>query len=170
MNKYFLSVISILILFQSFTVFDEIFFYEEEITNKGYVVIDSETNEIDKLKDLSEEKVETKLDLESIFEVANVEKGIKISRQCSACHDFSNNLNIKVGPPLWGVVERRSAVIADYNYSEALKDYGKNWTRNELFMFLENPKEYIKGTKMIYKGLSKANDRANLISYLESLR
>ena len=101
MNKYFLSVISILILFQSFAVFDEIFFYEEEITNKGYVVIDSETNEIDKLKDLSEEKVETKLDLESIFEVTNVEKGIKISRQCSACHDFSNNLNIKVGPPLW---------------------------------------------------------------------
>ena len=73
MNKYFLSVISILILFQSFAVFDEIFFYEEEITNKGYVVIDSETNEIDKLKDLSEEKVETKLDLESIFEVTNVE-------------------------------------------------------------------------------------------------
>ncbi len=99
MNKYFLSVISILILFQSFTVFDEIFFYEEKITNKGYVVIDSETNEIDKLKDLSEEKVETKIDLESIFKVANVEKGIKISRQCSACHDFSNNLNIKVGPP-----------------------------------------------------------------------
>ena len=71
---------------------------------------------------------------------------------------------------MWGVVERKSAVIADYKYSEALKDYGKNWTRNELFMFLENPKEYIKGTKMIYKGLSKANDRANLISYLESLR
>ena len=53
------------------------FFYEEEITNKGYVVIDSETNEIDKLKDLSEEKVETKLDLESIFEVTNVEKRYK---------------------------------------------------------------------------------------------
>ena len=68
------------------------------------------------------------------------------------------------------LVGRKSAVIADYKYSEALKDYDKNWTRNELFMFLEKPKEYIKGTKMIYKGLSKASDRANLISYLESLR
>ena len=147
MNKYFLSVISILILFQSFTVFDEIFFYEEKITNKGYVVIDSETNEIDKLKDLSEEKVETKIDLESIFEVTNVEKGIKISRQCSACHDFSNNLNIKVGPPLWGVVGRKSAVIADYKYSEALKDYERIGQEMNSSCFLKTPKSISKGPK-----------------------
>ena len=30
MNKYFLSIISILLLFQSFKVFDEIFYHEEE--------------------------------------------------------------------------------------------------------------------------------------------
>tara|TARA_Y100000589_G_C27047503_1_gene585831 strand:- start:249 stop:752 length:504 start_codon:yes stop_codon:yes gene_type:complete len=167
MNKYFLSLISILLLFQSFVVFDEIFYHEEKILRKGYEIIDKEPDKTEEIKDSSHQ---TKLDLDSFFKVADVEKGMKVSRQCSACHDFSNNLKIKVGPPLWGIVGRKSAVIADYKYSDALKDYAKNWTRSELFMFLENPKNYIAGTKMIYKGLTKPSDRVNLISYLESLR
>ena len=49
-------------------------------------------------------------------------------------------------------------------------NFKKDWTRETLFYFLGNPKEYIKGTKMIYKGLKKKSDRVNLISYLESLK
>ena len=100
----------------------------------------------------------------------DIQKGEKVAKQCSACHDFSVNLKVKIGPPLWGVVGRKAAAISEFKYSDALVNFKKDWNRETLFYFLENPKEYVKGTKMIYKGLKKNSDRVNLISYLESLK
>jgi len=45
---------------------------------------------------------------------------------------------------------------------------GITWSRETLFEYLENPKKYIPGTKMIFAGLKKESERADLISYLES--
>ena len=39
MNKYFLPLISIFILFQTFHIFDEIFFKEKDQKDKGYIII-----------------------------------------------------------------------------------------------------------------------------------
>ena len=63
MNKYFLSVISILILFQSFKVADEIFFHKET-TKRSYVIIADEqeiNNEI-----VETEEVATKVDVNAL--------------------------------------------------------------------------------------------------------
>ena len=169
MNKYFLSLMSILILFQSFKVADEIFNHKKD-QKKGYIILEQdEEEEVAATGDGTEVK-EEKIDYESLFTQANLEGGEKIAKQCVACHSLDNSLKIKVGPPLWGIVDRKAASIDGFKYSDALINYNKAWSRKELFNFLEKPKDYIKGTKMIYKGLKKPTDRADLISYLESLK
>jgi len=41
------------------------------------------------------------------------------------------------------------------------------WSKETLFDYLENPKKYIPGTKMVFAGLKKETDRADLIAYLQ---
>ena len=168
MNKYFLSLISILLIFQSFKVFDEIFFKEKKFV-KGYEVIkENENQEI--IPTENNELENEEIDFEKIFSKVNTDHGKKISKQCIGCHDLSSNQKVKIGPPLWLIINRKSGSIDDFKYSKALKSYEKNWSREELFYFLEDPKNYIKGTKMVYKGLKKVEDRVDIISYLETLK
>jgi len=168
MNKYFLSLMSILILFQSFKVADEIFSHKDEGT-KGYIILEENEEDAEPVEEVKKEEKQD-IDFQTIFTNANLDNGKKIAKQCVACHSFDNSLKIKVGPPLWGVVNRKAAIIDGFNYSDALTAYGKAWSKEELFYFLEKPKDYIKGTKMIYKGLKKSSARADLITYLESLK
>ena len=159
---------SILILFQSFRVADEIFSHKDQGT-KGYVILEDDEEDIESVEEVKKEEIQD-IDFQAIFTSANLDNGKKIAKQCVACHSFDNSLKIKVGPPLWGIVNRKAASIDGFNYSDALTAYGKAWSKEELFYFLEKPKDYIKGTKMIYKGLKKSSARADLITYLESLK
>ncbi|MFN9162740.1 MAG: c-type cytochrome, partial [Alphaproteobacteria bacterium] len=64
----------------------------------------------------------------------------------------------------------KHAQVANYAYSPAmaaLKD--KDWNYDEFYAFMKNPKAAIKGTKMSYAGLSKQEDRVNLIAYMRTL-
>ena len=45
--------------------------------------------------------------------------------------------------------------------------HGGDWTPEEIFHFLANPKKDVPGTKMSFAGLPKPEDRANVIAYLE---
>lgn len=100
---------------------------------------------------------------------ADVEAGLKLAKRCTACHAFEDGGPNKTGPALWNIVNAPKGGIDGYKYSDALAGFGGNWGYEELNQFLYNPKAYVKGTKMAFKGLNKDKDRANMIAYLRSL-
>ncbi len=97
---------------------------------------------------------------------ASLEKGEKLFKKCSACHNYEKDSANKVGPNLWNLINRPKANVGGFAYSKALADYGGEWGYEELAEFLYKPKKYIKGTKMNFAGLKKVQDRANLVLFL----
>ena len=89
--------------------------------------------------------------------------------KCAACHSAKAGEN-KIGPSLNGVVGRPSHSIEGFSYSDAMKAYNVTWTNEELNKYLENPRGVVAGTKMIFVGLKKEDERANLIAYLDTLK
>jgi cytochrome c len=100
---------------------------------------------------------------------ADADKGKGGTKACQACHSFEKGGPNKVGPDLWEIVERQKAHHEGFDYSAALKEKGGNWTYEDLDHFLENPKGYVKGTKMAFAGISSPAERANVIAYLRTL-
>lgn len=103
---------------------------------------------------------------------ANVQKGEAASKKCVSCHQFTKDGKNGQGPLLWGIVTRAKGAAAGFNYSAGMKEVagkGEKWDFEALDAFVANPKGAIKGTSMAYAGLSKADERADLILFLRSL-
>ena len=97
---------------------------------------------------------------------ASLEKGEKLFKKCSACHNYEKDSANKVGPNLWNLINRPKANVEGYAYSKALAEYGGEWGYEELAEFLYKPKKFVKGTKMNFAGLKKVQDRANIVLFL----
>lgn len=108
-------------------------------------------------------------DFMTVFASADIDKGSKVFSKCKACHKLEDGAN-NVGPHLWKIVDRPFGTAEGFSYSAALLEKASmNWSVEELNAFLENPKAYVPGTKMVFKGLPKVADRANLIAYLQTI-
>ncbi len=94
-------------------------------------------------------------------------KGEKIFNKCKACHTTEAGGLNKIGPNLHGVFGRAAAAVDGFKYSKALKDSGITWDEASIDRLIATPKKMIKGTKMIFPGLKKDKDRADVIAYLK---
>ena len=72
----------------------------------------------------------------------------------------------KTGPNLNGVFGRKTGQAAGFAYTTANQNKGITWGEDTLFEYLENPKKYIPGTKMVFAGLKKPQERAGKIGAL----
>merc|ERR1711966_170390 len=72
------------------------------------------------------------------------------------------------GPNLWGIIGRESGQVAGFAYSAANKNSGIIWSDKPLEVYLQDPKKYMPGPKMVFAGLKKPQDRADLIAFLNS--
>ncbi|MGI9508799.1 MAG: c-type cytochrome [Geminicoccaceae bacterium] len=99
----------------------------------------------------------------------DVAKGEKVSKKCKACHVFDEGGKNKLGPALWGIVGRDIGSHEGFNYSGAMSELDGDWTYDSLDQFLAAPKTYMPGTKMVFAGVKKEEDRANLLAYLRTL-
>ena len=114
-------------------------------------------------------KIEERLPpIEPLLASASIDAGAKVFKKCAACHSVDKGGANKIGPALWGVVNRKIGGVQGFKYSTAMAKYGKKWSFEELNGFLHKPMKYMKGTKMGFIGLKKDKDRANVIAYMNS--
>ncbi len=99
----------------------------------------------------------------------DVAKGKKLAQKCKACHTLNKGEKNRLGPNLFGIIGKPAAAVKGYKYSKALKASGLVWDEATFSDFVAKPKKVVKGTKMSYRGLKKATQRTDLLSYFKTL-
>ncbi|WP_420005071.1 c-type cytochrome [Arenibacterium sp. LLYu02] len=133
-----------------------------------HVEAHGEASYVIEVADAGGESAEAEVDFATLMASADADKGSKVFKKCSACHKVDGT--DATGPHLNGVVGRAQGSVAGFNYSGAVAGLGDVWTPEHLNEFLTKPSAYAPGTTMSFAGLNKADDRVNLIAYLESLQ
>jgi cytochrome c len=97
---------------------------------------------------------------------ADPAKGEQVFKKCAACHNADKGGANQLGPNLWGVLGEPIGKGRGFPFTDALAGKGGNWDWDNLSEWLKSPKSFAPGTKMTFAGLSKPEDRADVIAFL----
>lgn len=107
--------------------------------------------------------------LPNLLAAADPAKGEATFAKCKACHTIDPGGANGIGPNLHGVMGKPIGKHAPgFAYSSALAGHGGNWDFANMDAWLTSPKKFANGTKMSFAGLGNAEERANLIVYLNN--
>ena len=105
----------------------------------------------------------------SATELGDASAGEKIFAKCSGCHEIGAGAEDRIGPHLNGIFGRSAAAHSDYRYSTSMQRAGVDglvWTAETLDAYIENPRALVSKTRMSFRGIKDADDRADLLAYL----
>jgi len=101
------------------------------------------------------------------YNTADVENGRRAFARCRSCHTITEGGPNMTGPNLYGLFGRQAGTHAGFNYSPAVRQAGFAWDAGRLDHWLENPRTFLKGTKMSFAGIPDATDRRDVITFLK---
>ena len=98
---------------------------------------------------------------------ADVAHGKQIFTSCAACHSEKPDA---IGPDLKGVVGRKSAAVAGFRYSNAMRRANLTWDEADLKAYIADPQKKVPGNRMPFSGLHDPHDVDDVVAYLETLK
>ncbi|HEX8380724.1 MAG TPA: cytochrome c family protein [Allosphingosinicella sp.] len=100
---------------------------------------------------------------------ADAGRGEAQFKKCTACHTINQGGANGTGPNLWGVMGSEIGKhAAGFAYSPALAGKGGKWDWETMSQWIKSPRDFAPGTKMTFAGISKVEDRADLLAYLNA--
>lgn len=112
---------------------------------------------------------EAEVPLATLLAEADAAKGESIFAKCQSCHTINAGGANGIGPNLHGVMgEAIGKGVGGFAFSGALSSVGGTWNFDNMNEWLKSPKAFAPGTKMSFAGLSKPEDRAAIMLYLNS--
>ncbi|WP_324741585.1 cytochrome c family protein [Tsuneonella sp. CC-YZS046] len=107
--------------------------------------------------------------LATLLAQADLAKGEQLFGKCVSCHTINAGGPNGIGPNLHGVLgEAIGKGVGGFAFSSALSGHGGNWNFEDMDAWLKSPKAFAPGTKMSFAGLSKPQDRADIIAYINT--
>lgn len=110
---------------------------------------------------------EEPVDINVLIANADVKRGQNLYLQCRACHSLNQGGMNKVGPNLYGMFGSKAGFAPGFAYSEALIGTDVVWTPETLSEWLARPSQFMPGNRMVFVGVKKPQDRANIIAFLQ---
>jgi cytochrome c len=125
-NKILGAVLGTLLIMLSLNIVTNSIFAPKHLAKPGYEIAVTEQPAAAGGAAVQEEPIE------QLLAKANPEKGATVAKKCLACHDFAKGGPNKVGPNLYGIINRDRATHEGFAYSEAMKKKGGKWTIQDL--------------------------------------